>query len=171
MDTDERSHIFHDVTMADPESDTRSVSSRSQSRSLGARVKSLFSPSKLVRSSSKRSLESPDKPGSKLTRSASPETDRVSLSLADMCLSPPAVLADAANKSENVFARATRSKGPVNDVPKINFPVESKAYQRRLAAGPAVASAPDPSTVPAGLGGEGQDANNVAVPSPGAGSV
>ena len=184
MDTDERSHIFHDVTMADPESDTRSVSSRSQSRSLGARVKSLFSPSKLVRSSSKRSLESPDKPGSKLTRSASPETDRVSLSLADMCLSPPAVLADAANKSENVFARATRSKGPVNDVPKINFPVESKAYQRRLAAGPAGTTIPahpagttipahpvDPSTVPAGLGGEGQDANNVAVPSPGAGSV
>ena len=168
MDTDERSHIFHDVTMANAEAN--SSTSRSQSRSFGARVKSFLSPSSLVRPSSKRSLTSPDNPGAKLTRAASPETDRVSLSFADMCLSPPALLAEAARSHDNVFSRATRSKGPVADVPNINFPVESKAYQRRLeaapaaAAGPSTASASEPSTVPAVLGGEGQHEQDVAVP-------
>ena len=77
---------------------------------------------------------------------------------------------------EGPQARALRSRGPVTDVPNINFPVESKAYQKRLAqiqpAPPQPSAAPaepaqdaagsEPSTVPEI--GEGDDRNNVLPP-------
>ena len=70
------------------------------------------------------------------------------------------------------MGRVTRSKGPAAKVPNINFPVESRAYQKRLAdLHDQAASQPredaaaqsSPSTVPEV--GEGHDGNNVPPPS------
>ena len=127
------------------------------------RVRSFFS----AHVPTKRTLTSPPQPSAKQTRASSPEISDVSLSLADLCLSSPEDLLQAMAPS-----RATRSKGPAPDVPDINFSVESKAYQRRLAALPGPSgegpppAPPDvtPSTVPAG--GEGSSEQDVPGPSP-----
>ena len=162
MDTDERSHIFHDVTMAAP------GARDSGPRSLAVKVKSFFQSSR----GSKRGLTSPEQPSAKQNRSLCPEVQNVSLSLADLCLASPEKLLHVAESS-----RSLRSRGPAPNVPNINFPVESAAYQRRLAqvpvaAGPAPedgateAAPTEPSTVPEL--GEGHAEQNAAPPrSPG----
>ena len=169
MDTDERSHWFQDVTMRPDETASPSPGKISFSD----RVKSLFQS----KSAAKRGLTSPEQPSAKQVRSSSPEVQDVSLSLADLVLSSPEKLLEAVEASQ---ARALRSRGPVSEVPNINFPVESKAYQKRLAQIPPAPSQPlaapaepaqdaagsEPSTVPEL--GEGHAEQNAAPPrSPG----
>ena len=154
MDTNEMSHLYNDKTMRPVDSSfdvnfptldqshshlktPRVKSTSSSGTKLTSRIRKIFSP----HSVSKRPLSSPEKPPEAKRIDSSSSSDQVRLSLAEMCLTPHKALPTVPE------GRVTRSKGPVSSPPSIPFPVESKAYQKRVAE-PAVHSENVPAPPP-----------------------